>query len=187
MYRDGTCALVLLCIGVHMAYLLRVGGDVFEYRPLDFYWPLLAVPVAKSIAHLGSGISNSLRRIQRLSWSLGPWACIVILFAPLLFYTGALQGVLLFKDGTLRLLPGRLQIELDEKNVGWAAHRAGDAGARRHLQRPAQAVCPAVRRITLRAFPTCSSRADIGFTLATMGGPTSVLPISTCGPETAFR
>ena len=27
-----------------MAYLLPIGGDHFEYRPLDFYWPLLAVP-----------------------------------------------------------------------------------------------------------------------------------------------
>ena len=33
--------LALLCVAVHMAYLLPIGGDHFEYRPLDFYWPLL--------------------------------------------------------------------------------------------------------------------------------------------------
>ena len=42
--RDGTYALVLLLIGAHMVYVMRVGGDSFEYRPLDFYWPLLALP-----------------------------------------------------------------------------------------------------------------------------------------------
>ena len=32
-YRDGIYALVLLCISLHMYYLLRIGGDHFEYRP----------------------------------------------------------------------------------------------------------------------------------------------------------
>ena len=48
--RDGIYALVLLCVGAHMAYLLRIGGDHFEFRLLDFYWPLLAVPAAEGIA-----------------------------------------------------------------------------------------------------------------------------------------
>ena len=39
--QDGIWALVLLLVGVHMAYVMRIGGDHFEYRPLDFYWPLL--------------------------------------------------------------------------------------------------------------------------------------------------
>ena len=32
---------VAVLVGVHMAYVMRIGGDHFEYRPLDFYWPLL--------------------------------------------------------------------------------------------------------------------------------------------------
>ena len=32
---------VVVLVGVHMAYVMRIGGDHFEYRPLDFYWPLL--------------------------------------------------------------------------------------------------------------------------------------------------
>ena len=39
--QDGIWALALLLVGVHMAYVMRIGGDHFEYRPLDFYWPLL--------------------------------------------------------------------------------------------------------------------------------------------------
>ena len=60
-----TYALPLLCIVSHAAYIARIGGDHFEYRPLDFYWPLLAVPAAEGIVHLGSWISTILRR----SWS----------------------------------------------------------------------------------------------------------------------
>ena len=41
----------------HLYYLLRIGGDHFEYRPLDFYWPLLALPAAEGIAHLGARLA----------------------------------------------------------------------------------------------------------------------------------
>ena len=62
VHRDGSFALPLLCVAAHMAYLLPIGGDHFEFRPLDFYWPLLAVPAAEGIALLGSRISTGLRR-----------------------------------------------------------------------------------------------------------------------------
>ena len=61
MHRDGSFALPLLCVAAHMAYLLPIGGDHFEYRPLDFYWPLLAVPAAEGIALLGFSVAGGLR------------------------------------------------------------------------------------------------------------------------------
>ena len=118
-YRDGTYALGLLCISFHVLYLMRIGGDVFEYRPLDFYWPLLAVPGAEGITHLASGISNRLRTTSSWTRWAGPRAFSLVLFVPVLFYAGALQGALLFKDDGLRFLPGRLSIELNEKNAAW--------------------------------------------------------------------
>ena len=111
-YRDGTYALVLLCIGTHLYYLLRIGGDHFEYRPLDFYWPLLALPAAEGLAHLGARLAAGLQRVQWLPWSLGPRAWAVALFVPVLCYAGTIQAVLLFA-GTGE------HIELDEKNAGW--------------------------------------------------------------------
>ena len=42
--RDLAYMLPFLLIVFHMAYIARIGGDHFECRPLDFYWPLLAVP-----------------------------------------------------------------------------------------------------------------------------------------------
>jgi arabinofuranosyltransferase len=41
--RDSIHVLSLLCVSSHAAYLWRIGGDHFEFRPLDFYWPLLTV------------------------------------------------------------------------------------------------------------------------------------------------
>ncbi|MCY4390002.1 MAG: hypothetical protein OXC18_23135 [Desulfurellaceae bacterium] len=121
-WRDSSYALVLLCILVHMAYVMRIGGDHFEYRPLDFYWPLLAAPVATGIVHLGSWMTDGLRRVQRFGsyarWA-GPWTCTIVLFVPVLFYVGAIQSVLLFKDDVLRPRPDKLEIELNEKNAGW--------------------------------------------------------------------
>ena len=65
-YRDGTYGLVILCVTVHMAYVMRIGGDSFEYRPLDFYWPLLAVPAAEGIVRLGTVIAGRLGRMRLL-------------------------------------------------------------------------------------------------------------------------
>ena len=111
-YRDGTYALVLLCIGVHLYYLLRIGGDLFEYRPLDFYWPLLALPAAEGLAHLGGRVAAGFRRVRWHSWRLGPRAWAVVLFVPVLFYASAIQGVLLVQGPSVFT-------ELDEQRAGW--------------------------------------------------------------------
>ena len=115
--RDGIWALVLLLVGVHMAYVMRIGGDHFEYRPLDFYWPLLAVPASMSIVHLGRRIANR-RWVRRLPPRC-QWAriCAIALFVPVLFYTGAIQGTLLFRGAAIRERISKLHIELDEGNA----------------------------------------------------------------------
>ncbi len=119
--RDGIYALVLLLVVTHMVYLFEIGGDHFEYRPLDFYWPLLAVPAAEGLSRLGGGLSGWLtRRSHYLRW-VGPRTLAVTLFAPVLFYASAIQGVLLFEGTTL---PGHQDsqvqpLELDHENPAW--------------------------------------------------------------------
>ncbi len=54
----GHCALPPLCIAPRMAYLARIGGDHFEYRPLDFYWPLLAAPASMGIVRIGAQMAG---------------------------------------------------------------------------------------------------------------------------------
>ncbi len=112
--RDGTFALVLLLVGVHMIYVMRVGGDHFEYRPLDFYWPLLAVPAALGIVRLGSRLAAWRWRPPAPGW-MGTRTFAVVLFVPVLFYTSAIQGTLLFVGAAIR----ERIIELDHDNAGW--------------------------------------------------------------------
>ncbi len=121
-YRDGTYALALVCVGTHMAYQLQIGGDHFEHRPLDFYWPLLAVSAAEGIAQLSARLSATLQEFsQRLRW-VGVRALTVILFVPVLFYASAIQGTLLFagsgmfKPETIRFPQ---HVSLNEKNASW--------------------------------------------------------------------
>ncbi len=125
-HRDGAFALPLLLVGVHMAYVMRVGGDHFEYRPLDFYWPLLALPAAAGIAHLGSRLAAGRwrPRLPALG-AMGTRACAAAVFAPVLFYAGAIQGALLFDGAAIRERIFKLHIELDDENAGWLLHAPG--------------------------------------------------------------
>ena len=122
-YGDGTYGLVLLCVAVHMAYVMQIGGDHFEYRPLDFYWPLLAVPTAEGIVRLGAVIAGGLGRmrlfVQRGGVIATPQVWALLLFVPVLFYSSAMQGVLLFNGAEIRQYNWRLHIELDEEDAGW--------------------------------------------------------------------
>ena len=92
--RDSAYALTLLLIAFHALYLLRVGGDRFEHRPLDFYWPLLAVPAAQGIACLGAALLPWLRSFAPPLPLLGTQLCILLLFLPILFYANAMQAAL---------------------------------------------------------------------------------------------
>ena len=123
VHRDGAFALPLLLMGVHMAYVMRIGGDYFEYRPLDFYWPLLAFPAAVGIVHLGSrlAVGRWRPRLPGLG-RMGARACAVAVFVPVLFYAGAIQGALLFEGAALRDWldwVSRRHVELDSDNAGW--------------------------------------------------------------------
>ena len=111
----------MLLVGTHLAYLFEIGGDHFEYRPLDFYWPLLAVPAAEGIARLGGGLSSLVRRwFQHLRWA-GPRVLAIVVFTPILFYASAIQAVILF-EGTALTKPPVLERPvgaIDDQNAGW--------------------------------------------------------------------
>ena len=50
--RDSVHALSAFVCGAHVAYLVRIGGDHFEFRPMDLYWPLLACAGADGVLAL---------------------------------------------------------------------------------------------------------------------------------------
>ena len=116
--RSLVFVLPLLCVGLHMAYIARIGGDLFGYRPLDVYWPLLAVPAAAGIVHLGGGGWPATRfgTSKRAAWPGKPRSCALILFLPVVFYCGAIQvtvPLLNYRDVSVRLT------RLQEKAFGW--------------------------------------------------------------------
>ena len=120
MHRDVIYALALLCVAAHMAYLLPIGGDHFEYRPLDFYWPLLAVPAAEGFALFGSKVADWLRRLmQGPNRIVSSQTFATVLFLPVLFYANAIQGVLLVHGSAIRKQNGMPYAELNQKNAGW--------------------------------------------------------------------
>ena len=124
--RDLTWALPMLCIGLHMVYVARIGGDQFEYRPLDVYWPLLAVPAAAGIMHLGERVAAVVRRSQpvfSLRLAVGSWSCSLFFFLPVLFYCGAIQATRLFLG--VRQEPPRQQRLLKEKTISWLLDAPG--------------------------------------------------------------
>ena len=119
--REIAYALPLLCIFVHMAGVMRVGGDHFEWRPLDFYWPVLSVPAAAAILALGSRLAGArwLRRLVRSRPALGAGAWSLVVFAPVFFYAQAIQGALLWEGTKVRSYISFMHLELDEGNAKW--------------------------------------------------------------------
>ena len=119
-HRDGAFALPLVLMGVHMVYVMRIGGDHFEYRPLDFYWPLLALPAAVGVVHLGSRLAAGRWRSRLPGLGrMGVRAWAVAVFVPVLFYAGAIQGAKLFEGAAIREYKSFLYIKLDDENAGW--------------------------------------------------------------------
>ena len=102
---DVSFVLPLLCILPHMRYLVRIGGDVFEYRPMDFYWPLLAVPASAGIVWLGCAIAGRVRDVRAFAWGkrvvASSSACALLLFVPVIVYSNGMQGVLLYRGAAL--------------------------------------------------------------------------------------
>ena len=118
--------LPLLCVGAHMVYVARLGGDHFEWRPLDFYWPLLAVPAAEGVVFCARWVAAVLRRRLRRPFgyvraSRLPMAAAlaVALFCPVLFYANALQAALLFEGAKIDTRIKSLEITVDASSAGW--------------------------------------------------------------------
>ena len=121
-HRDSIYALVLLFIALHTFYVMRLGGDSFEWRMLDFYWPLLAVPAAEVIALLGmklaSGVKGILPALSRFS-RFAPAVFTLFVFALVLFYSSAMQFALLLRGDETDTLAGTPRVRLDRREARW--------------------------------------------------------------------
>ena len=109
--RDLTHALPFVLIVPHLLYLLRLGGDHFEYRPMDFYLPLLAVPAAMGLVqlvHALVGVLPIAAEPQRVAWRR---RIAVAAYVPVLVYSHGLAAASLAAP----LIPGvGIRVTLDE-------------------------------------------------------------------------
>ncbi|MEN0063657.1 MAG: hypothetical protein AAGA48_16010 [Myxococcota bacterium] len=48
----------LICIVAYLPFLIRTGGDHFEWRPLDWWWPALAVGAAQGLARVADALKQ---------------------------------------------------------------------------------------------------------------------------------
>lgn len=62
--RDTLLALSAFVILPHALYIVVIGGDHFEFRPLDFYWPLLAVGASDALGGLALLLRRALGRAR---------------------------------------------------------------------------------------------------------------------------
>ena len=123
-HRDGIYGLVLLCVGLHVVYVTRLGGDHFEWRVLDLYWPLLAVPAADAMMRLGTEGSSVFDRIapsMRRFHGIAPAAFALVIFALVLFYSIAMQFALLMHgaDEDTLSFSDALNLQLDHQDASW--------------------------------------------------------------------
>ena len=121
-HRDSIYALVLLFIALHAFYVMRLGGDFFEWRPLDFYWPLLAVPTSEGIAWTGAKASSAFGRVApallRFQW-IAPVAFALLIFASVLFYSSAMQFAMLTRLADTGRVAHFSTIKLDHQDSGY--------------------------------------------------------------------
>jgi arabinofuranosyltransferase len=91
--RDGIHVLSAVILLAHAAYLVRIGGDHFEFRPLDFWWPLLSVAVADGLLLLRAAAERWFRpklasHASDVSWFATALAALVVTFYSTVFQLG---------------------------------------------------------------------------------------------------
>lgn len=112
--------LYLAMIALHIAYLMRVGGDHFEYRPLDFYWPLL-VPLTVEGLWSTANESAALLR-QRSGRKLAPMHLLIPAYFLMVVYCSVIQFQIYWITHKLHRRGPRpviMQVDLTEENSKW--------------------------------------------------------------------
>lgn len=90
--------LTLMCVVPHAWYLAHIGGDHFENRPMDFYWPLLALASADALIWAG----GTARRFVT-----------VVAFVVFLAYASGLQGSIWYLSRKLDTREATTQLCVD--------------------------------------------------------------------------
>ncbi len=111
---ERTFLLYAFVVGVHVVYLFNIGGDHFELRPLDFYWPLFFVPTLVGMWIVSAWFA------QRTGKALTVVSAVVLLSLATV-YGGALQHAKLLDGLTrdTRESSYRYQVKLTPEKCAW--------------------------------------------------------------------
>lgn len=126
--RDTTHILSWMIIVPHALYLIRMGGDHFEFRPMDFYWPLLYLAAADGVLVVAAQIGA---RFERRADNHGErphnlprfatWAAVGGLMTIILLYGASISWA--HRRATLHLDTRKetfdLRTPLSEDNAAW--------------------------------------------------------------------
>ena len=115
--RDSGHFLALAFVIPHIIYLLRIGGDHFEFRPMDFYWPLLALPAVEGLLEVVTKCFGALRtrvRAPKISESL----TVYVVYLAMVVYAGAIQASVMFHARAFksRAVAIRLNVPVTDDN-----------------------------------------------------------------------
>ena len=103
-----------------MTYLLPIGGDLFEYRPLDFYWPLLSLPASEGVLLLGFMLAGLMDRIGLLPRAFaGSRVVAIVIFLATVVHASSIQAVLLFEATRMARHVERPHFEVRQDNAAW--------------------------------------------------------------------
>lgn len=119
-HDDLSGLLYMIVLFAHVAYLMRVGGDHFEFRPMDFYWPFLAFLSIEGLFHIARGaiaiLSERFERPFAVGWFVAPS------FIVLTLYCSSMQ-LQIYLDSLERHARGprpiSMQVELTKENSPW--------------------------------------------------------------------
>jgi hypothetical protein len=88
--RDTLHVLSAICLFVHVVYVVYIGGDHFEFRVFDFYWPLLAIAAVDGMLVLANLVERRAERTDpSYAGSIGSYAY-ATLFAVVIAYSTVL-------------------------------------------------------------------------------------------------
>ena len=129
-FQDSRSVLALTMIGAHAYYTMRIGGDHFEFRLLDLYFPLLVVPAVEGMGNVANRVAEvfvqGAPRLMRLKFALST-SVLTAMFLVTIVYAGAIQAQVLYLNSskTTYLEARRLQLDLDAKNSEVMMHLPG--------------------------------------------------------------
>jgi arabinofuranosyltransferase len=75
--RLGFLEVSLAGLALHVLYVAQIGGDHFEFRPCDFWWPILSIGTAEAVVWVGARLARKGRPFAGVCVSVALFAFVL--------------------------------------------------------------------------------------------------------------